>query len=864
MKIFGRVISAEFWKAAVSPSVSLCFLLLVSAQSVFAEWKTVGSVTRILEQKANYAILQTSSGAKVYVGFLNMNTVRVRLAPNESFETFPQYAFDEAERQVPLVKLTQTREKIILANALGAKVEIHKTPLFITVFDEKGEIVVDDSRAMAFDPQSGEVAATKARKSLTETYYGFGEKALPFSRDGQAIVNWNTDAYAYGPGTDPIYQSIPFFIALNMGKSYGLFFNNTFRTNFDMGKAAPDKYSFSAPGGELDYFIFTGGRDRTPRQILQDYADLTGKTPLPPLWALGNQQSRFSYFPESRVREIADGFRRRKIPCDVIYLDIDSMDGFRVFTWNREFFPNPRKLTDDLHEKGFRSVIIVDPAVKADENYAVYKDAKTQGLSVKNADGTDFVGQVWAGKSVFPDFANPKTRQWFGEQYKGYISDGIDGFWNDMNEPSNFPDWQGLQEPIGMNHPQKTLPLDARHTLDSKIARSADMSKVYTDKTSGKQYTPLKTIESSGTHARFHNVYGMLMAQSTFEGVRKLRPDARPFVLTRAGFSGIQRYAAVWTGDNVASWEHLRLSLPMLLNFSVSGVPFIGADVGGYAGNPSGELYARWLQAASFTPFLRSHSEKGAANKEPWEYGDEFTRVNRQTIELRYQFLPYLYTLFYEHERTGQPVLRPLWYEYPKDYRTYLLEDEYLVGRDLLVAPVLNEGQRRRGVYFPAGDDWRDWQTGEIYKGGNWAEVGAPLDKLPVFVRVGAVIPTQPVIENTTEMPKVDLTLTVVTGIAPDKTETAKIFQDAGDGYAYRSNQKREIGIEHRKGLLRINYAGNFQGQKIRFIEALGINKRPSEMRVDGKLAEDIDVDSGRNRVRIRIEDNVKEISLKP
>lgn len=858
-------ITKKFWKAAISPSVSLCFvLLLFFSQIVFAEWKSVGNVTQILEQKANYAILQTSSGAKLRVEFFDINVVRIRLAPDGTFETLPDFALDSSvERQTPIVKISQTKEKIVLINSFGAKIEIHKTPLTVTVFDEKGEIIVDDAKAMAFDSQTGEISAMKARKSLTETYYGFGEKALPFSRDGQVMTNWNTDTYKYNLGTDPLYQSIPFFIALNQGKSYGLFFNNTFRTTFDMGKTAPDKYSFSSQGGELDYFVFTGGKERTPKQILEDYANLTGKMPLPPIWALGNQQSRFSYFPESRVREIADGFRSRKIPCDVIYIDIDFMDGFRVFTWNKEAFPNPRKLTDDLREKGFKSVVIVDPAVKLDEKYPVYNDGKTKDLYVKNSDGTDFVGQVWAGKSVFPDFVNSKTREWFGEQYKSYITDGIDGFWNDMNEPANFPEGD-LQEPIGMNHSQKTLPLDAKHTVETKIVQSKDMSKVYVEKTSGKKYNPLKIVETGGTHARFHNLYGMLMARSTFEGVRNLRPENRPFVLTRAGFSGVQRYAAVWTGDNIATWEHLRLSLPILLNLSVSGVPFVGADVGGYAENPSGELYARWLQAASFTPFLRSHSEKGAANKEPWEYGEEFTRINRATIELRYQFLPYLYTLFQNHEQTGQPILRPLWFEYPKDYKTYLLEDEYLVGRDLLVAPVLNDGQRKRGVYFPVGDDWRDWFTGEIYKGGTWAEINAPLDKLPIFARVGAVIPTQPAIQNTTEMPNVPITLNVITGIAPDKIETSKIFQDSGDGYDYQKTQKREISIEHKKGLLRLMRVGNFQGQKIHFIEALGISKRPSEMRVDGKLVENIEIDSTKNRLRITVDENVKEIALKP
>ncbi|MEP6903926.1 MAG: TIM-barrel domain-containing protein, partial [Actinomycetota bacterium] len=300
----------------------MCFVSLIFfSQNSFAEWKSVGNVTQILEQKANYAILQTSVGAKLRVEFFDINVVRIRLAPDGNFETLPDYAIDfSKERPPPIVKVLQTKEKIVLTNSFGAKVEIHKMPLTVTVFDENGEIIVDDARTMSFESQTGEISATKARKSLTETYYGFGEKALPFSRDGQVMTNWNTDTYRYSLGTDPLYQSIPFFIALNQGKSYGLFFNNTFRTTFDMGKTAPDKFTFSSAGGELDYFVFTGGRQRTPKKILEDYANLTGKTPLPPIWALGNQQSRFSYFPESRVREIADGFRSRKIPCDVIYI----------------------------------------------------------------------------------------------------------------------------------------------------------------------------------------------------------------------------------------------------------------------------------------------------------------------------------------------------------------------------------------------------------------------------------------------------------------------------------------------------------------------------------------------------------------
>jgi alpha-glucosidase len=605
-----------------------------------------------------------------------------------------------------------------------------------------------------------------------------------------------------------------------------------------MGKSAPEKYEFKAAGGELDYFVFTGGKNRSPAQILADYTNLTGRTSLPPVWALGYQQSRFSYFPESRVREIAREFRRRKIPADALYIDIDFMDGFRIFTWDKEKFPNPRKMISDLEKDGFRSIVIVNPAVKVDENFAVYREGKANGFFVKKSDGAEFNGGVWAGNSAFIDFTNPRARAWFGAKYETFLEQGVAGFWNDMNEPSVFPSERENPVPL-MNFPYKTLPEDARHFGDG----------------------------IADTHRRFHNVYGMLMARATDENLRKLEPNKRPFVLSRAGFAGIQRYAAVWTGDNTASWEHLRLSLPMLLNMSVSGIPFVGADVGGYSDNPSGELFARWLQAAAFSPLLRPHAEKGTSNKEPWEFGADFERINRATIELRYQFLPYIYTLFRQQEKTGQPVLRPLWFEYPADAKTRLVDDQYLVGKNLLVAPVLREGQRKRAVYFPAGDDWRDWTTGAIYQGGNFAEIEAPLDKLPVFVRVGATIPTQPIVQSTGEMTNAPVTLNVVAGAAARETaETETIFQDAGDGYGYLKNDWREIRVENRGAVLRLSKTGDFPGaQRIGFVEFVGIEKKPRAVRIDGVSLKDFEFDPESKRLRINLEnENAKEIVLLP
>ncbi len=815
--------------------ITLLFLTL-SAQ---AEWKTFGSVTRISETKPNGVVLETSSRAKVEISFFDQTVVRVRAAPNGTFERDFSYAFDySTDRKYPKIKVLQQADEIILTNDFGAKVSIKKSPLLIKIYNDTGEVVCeDDAKHLAmFDDETGEVKATKLRRSEVETYYGFGEKAFAgMSRNGEYIANWNSDTFAYPVGLDPIYQTIPFFYALNDGKSYGLFFNNTFRSYFDMGKTSPERYSFGAEGGELDYFVFTGGGESSPKKVLEDYANLTGKMPLPPIWALGNQQSRWSYYPESRVREIANGFRSRKIPADVIYLDIDYMDKYRVFTWDKERFPNPSKMISDLKADGFQTVLIIDPGIKVDPNFSVFNDGKQQNIFVKNPDGTPLIRNVWAGASTFPDFTDRRARAWFGEQYKKNLDEGVAGFWNDMNEPATFLTDKS-EKPDTYHHPGKTFPLDTPQAGDGFPA----------------------------THRRYHNVYGMQMARSTFEGLKKLAPEKRPFVLTRAGFAGVQRFSAVWTGDNVASWDHLALSIPMLANLSVSGVPFVGADVGGFAETPSGELYARWLQAAALTPFLRSHSETGQPNKEPWEYGEEFTKINRATIELRYQFLPYLYTLFREHEQTGQPVMRPLWYEFPNDKGTYLVNDEYLVGRDVLVAPVVKEGVKTRGIYLPVGADWIDWWTGERLESGKTHYLPTPIDRLPIFVRVGAVIPTQPTIQYTGEMPQVDLTLNVVTGNAPDKIERSEVFQDSGEGYGYRKNDFREIKTAYQNGVLRLSRAGNFSGQKIKYIEAIGIAAKPKEVRVDGKTVENAQFDAARKRLKIEIGENAKEITILP
>ena len=819
--------------ARFSVTAVLTVFLAVTAA---AQWQNIGNVTSVRQVKPNGIVLTASSRAAASVEFFDVDVVRVRIAPSGKFERDFSYAFDPSiDRKTPAVKVSQTSTVITLTNAAGTRVLIHKTPFQIEVFDESGHSVIadDPKNPVRFNRRTGEFAATKLRRSEVETYYGFGEKAfMEMSRNGKFIVNWNTDTFAYPIGTDPVYQSIPFFYALESGKAYGFYLNNTFRTHFDMGKSSPGRYSFGADGGEIDYFVFTGGRVRSPKKVLEAYARLTGKTPLPPIWALGNQQSRWSYFPEKRVREIAEGFRKNRIPADVIYLDIDYMDEYRVFTWDKKRFPDPAKMIGDLKKDGFRTVLIIDPGVKVDPNYKVYSDGKRQGMFVKKPDGTELNRDVWPKASAFPDFTDPKARDWFASFYRQHLDEGVAGFWTDMNEPGVFLT-DGSAKPEVLHHPEKTFPLDTPHAGDGM----------------------------PGTHRRYHNVYGMQMARATFEGVGKLAPEKRPFVLTRAGFAGVQRYAAVWTGDNYASWDQLAMSIPMLANMSVSGVPFVGADVGGFAEMPSGELYARWLQAAALTPFLRSHSVGWVGNKEPWEFGTEFTRINRATAELRYQFLPYIYSLFREHEKSGAPVMRPLWYEFPADKQTYLIADQFMLGSDILVAPVIREGMRTRGIYLPADAEWVDWWTGATLESGKIHYLQVPLDRLPIFIRAGSVVPTQGVIQHTGEMPSTPVTINVAAGIKGGASETAVLFQDAGDGYGYRRGESREIEITHRRGSISIKRTGTFNGQRLGSVEVHGFAERPKEVRADGTTIS-FEFDAALKRLSFKLRGDEREITV--
>lgn len=596
------------------------------------------------------------------------------------------------------------------------EVRVKSNPFRVQFYDRDGHLISqdDDAHGVAWE-------GTRVRdwRSMPpdEHYFGLGEKAGPLDRRGHTYVMWNTDQYGWGANTDPLYEDIPFFLGLNGGRAYGIFFDNTYRSSFDFGVTTPDRYSFGAEGGEMNYYFFWGP---DPKKVIDRYTELVGRLPMPPMWAIGYHQCRYSYYPDKMVRFIADNFRERHIPCDAIFLDIHYMEGYRIFTWNKSRFPDPSGLLHDLHQQGFHVVTIVDPGVKQDPNYFAYQQGLAGNDFAKLPDGKVFIGPVWPGPSAFPDFTWRRVRDWWGTLVKAWIQGGVDGVWNDMNEPSVF------------NVPSKTMPDDV----------------VFHD----------HGLESPET--KIHNVYGMQMSRATHDGILMAKPNERPLVITRATYAGGQRYSAVWTGDNSSTWDHLGMSVPEIMGMGMSGLALAGADIGGFAGGASPELYTRWLETGVFYPYCRTHVEFGAPSQEPWSYGNKLEAVNRKSIELRYRLLPYLYDAFHETSETGIPVMRALLLDYPDDARAVDQSYEFLFGDDLLVSPVLKDSERSGSAYLPKGV-WYDFWTDLRYSGPREVEVKAPLDRIPVFVRGGAIIPTRQVVEYTGEAPINPLTFEI-------------------------------------------------------------------------------------------------------
>lgn len=571
---------------------------------------------------------------------------------------------------------------------------IQKSPFRLSFYRNQDLLLKEGKKGMGWMGKRG-VCCFKERDSESH-FYGFGERTGFLDKREDKITLWNSDVYApHNPEIDSLYLSIPFFLSLTRGKAYGLLFDHTYKTVFDL-KTCPNEYSFAGEGGDLVYYFLAGP---LPKDVLKQYTYLTGRMPLPPKWALGYHQSRYSYKSAQEVEEVAALFRKKDIPCDAIYLDIHYMEDYHSFTFNRKTFPRPKQMIDRLKEQGFHVVPIVNPGIPVDPEFDVYLEGIEGKYFCRDAEGNLFKGEVWPGESVFPDFTSSSVREWWGNLYRFYTNLGIEGIWLDMNEPAVFNE-------------SKTMDLHVLHQNDGH---------------------PM-------THRALHNVYGFLMAKATYEAFVKQLHNKRPFLLTRAGFAGIQRYSSVWTGDNRSFWEHMAMSVPMCLNLGISGVPFCGADVGGFAHDATGELLTRWIQLGAFMPFFRNHSALESLRQEPWSFGEKYERIIRSFIQLRYEWMPYLYTLFWQAAQDGMPIIRPLFLEYPEDENTYQIADAFLLGEHVIVAPILTPGLTYRALYLPEGN-WYDYWEDERFEGGKAILAYAQLERIPLFIKEGAILP---------------------------------------------------------------------------------------------------------------------------
>ncbi len=568
--------------------------------------------------------------------------------------------------------------------------------------------------------------------------YGTGEVCGELQRNGYTTEAWNTDAYGYGSWNPSLYQSHPWVLAVRAdGTAYGVLADTTYRCRMDL----TFDIIFAAQGPEFPVYVFEGD---SPQAVVTRLTDFIGRISMPPLWALGYQQCKYSYAPESYARWVAGEFRNRDIPCDVIWFDIDYMNGYRIFTFDPSGFPNPWNLNNDLHNMGYHSVWMIDPGVKVESGYFVYDQGSAGNHWIYDASGGTYTGTVWPGACHFPDYTRPETRSWWAGLYWNFMAQGIDGVWNDMNEPGIF------------DGPGHSMPTDCWHRGGGGLP--------------------------PGPHNQYHNVYGMLMVQASREGIMAAKPDSRPFVLSRANFIGGHRYAAMWTGDNVATWDHLYWSTPMVLNIGLSGQPFSGPDLGGFADDGSGDLFARWMGVGVFMPFLRAHSDNSGVDKEPWSFGSSVEATCRTAIQRRYRLLPYYYTLMRESATNGLPVVRPVFFADPDDPDLREEDIAFLVGADLLIVPNLSENPgSQRQLELPDGI-WRNLSlVGE--------DSTTDLNQPDVRLRGGAILPLGPVMEYTGEVALDPLTLMV----SLDESGYAEgwLYEDAGDGYGYESGVYR-------------------------------------------------------------------------
>lgn len=680
----------------------------------------------------------------------------------------------EGEKEQPVVLSVEERTDGLWISTGQVRTRV-SDGFRVDFFDEAGEPVCEEYRGerkplqrvsggmLKMLESEGHEAAQRHDMSFeivkklrgSEHFYGLGDKTGFMDKRHYAYEMWNTDNP--DPQVDSfqaLYKSIPFFMTLTDNHVYGIFLDNPYKSVFNMGQESEEYYYFGAAAGNLDYYYIAG---ETLAEVLSGYTYLTGTCPLPQKWTLGYQQSRWGYTTQEDVEEIAGKMRKLDIPCDSIHFDIDYMQDYKVFTWNeKRYHGDAAEFLRSLTERGFKPVTINDPGVKQEKGYSIYEEGVEQGYFAKTPEGEVYINAVWPGDAAFPDFGNPKTRKWWGDRHSFLLDKGVRGIWNDMNEPASF---------------KGPLPDDV----------------VFTDE------------DSPADHRRMHNLYGHLMAKATYEGLMRL-DGRRPFVITRACYAGTQKYATCWTGDNHSIWAHLQMAIPQLCNLGLSGMPFAGTDIGGFGSDTTEELLLRWVQVGCFSPLFRNHSAMGCRQQEPWQFGKRAVEIYRKYVKLRYHWIPYLYDLFWEEERAGAPILRPLVFHYEKDSVAQTCNDEFLFGDRILVAPVVSQGTAKRMVYLPAGE-WYDYWTGEKLTGESWIIRDAPIDICPIYVKAGSVIPTMESMAFVGEKEQETLLLEVF----PGKGQCDH-YLDNGEDFAYREGRFHQYRFT-------VDNVGNVQGK---------------------------------------------------
>lgn len=736
-------------------------------------------------EETHHGLLAHLYGELLRIDVVREDVVRIQMSRGGVFDEAPSHAVAVDPLAQPVEFALDRGDDVVRLRTAAVTVTLGLAPFAIDVHRVDGSAVLETLRSgdesLAYATLNDEFVLRR-RAQPGDPVWGLGEKAGRGNRRGRDFTLWNTDVLdpkASGEFTagrpsgdpradetstefDPYYVSIPFLYHQDAatGAMSGSFIDNPYRAHYDL--TAPDEIAIRFDGGQWIEYIFAGP---DMPGILQAYTWLTGRMAVPPLWALGYHQCRWFDYTQDALEGLGREYRERDIPCDALWLDIDHMDGYRVFTWNTDRFPDVPGMLARLRAEGLRMVTIVDPGVKHDPGYWVHDQAVEREVLCRTEGGDTYIGQVWPGRTAFPDFTLPEARAWWGELNAGHVASGLAGIWNDMNEPAT-----------------------------GEIAPDR-----------------MRFGHGQYSHGRFHNQYALLMAMGTVEGLRAARPEARTFVLSRAGFAGIQRYAANWMGDNMSRWDHLWLSIPMGNGLGISGQAFVGADVGGFAEDCNPELLARWMQHGALTPFFRNHAMAGTVDQYAWSFGPAIEGIAREAIRLRYRLLPYLYACFLRAAETGAPVQRPLVFDHQWDPQARDIDDQYLLGPHLMVAPVVEPGVRSREVYLPAGG-WYDWHTGEYLDGGRWVPADAPLERLPLFARAGALIPMLPEAPASTA------------GLAPREIElhlfvpredgewTTFLQEDDGETLAFAGGARVRTTLTVRRAGSRITVRGDVDG----------------------------------------------------